>query len=427
MAAMRLTLPRLCDTILIYVKRKGERIVPDWKENKYVKISLCAFAVIAASVLLVLVAMNLGLIMHWLGLLLDIVAPFLWGFFFAYILNYPYKWLLRVINKIPKLSQKMSDGAKRGTAVSVLYAVFIALTGLFFYAVVPQIVKAIADFVEVLPSYIDYVSVSFQTFLFKYLERFDMSMDDTYAVLTEIGKRLTSNFDITNIVSSTLDMALAASVKLKNLFLGLIVSIYFLLDKDKFSISCKKMLYAAVPKETGDKIMLRLAFADKTFGSFFISKVVDSAIIGVMNYIFMAVMKMEYAVLISVLVGVTNVIPFFGPFIGAIPAIFLLVLVNPWHALIFTIFIIILQQFDGNYLGPKLMGDSMGIRAVFVVFAVIVGGGLFGVLGMFIGVPLFVVLYSLFAEAVRDRLKKKEINVSDITIQSISAENDAEK
>ena len=139
MAAMRLTLPRLCDTILIYVKRKGERIVPDWKENKYVKISLCAFAVIAASVLLVLVAMNLGLIMHWLGLLLDIVAPFLWGFFFAYILNYPYKWLLRVINKIPKLSQKMSDGAKRGTAVSVLYAVFIALTGLFFYAVVPQI------------------------------------------------------------------------------------------------------------------------------------------------------------------------------------------------------------------------------------------------------------------------------------------------
>lgn len=382
-----------------------------WKENKYFRVSLCAFLVIAASVVLIFVAQNLGYLMSRLSGLMNILSPFIWGFSFAYILNYPYKWLLGVLDRIPKLKDKMPAGAKKVTAVALVYVCFIALMGLFFYAVVPQIVKALADFVEVLPHYIDHVTYSIQTFLFKYLERFGMSPADILAVLTEFGKRVTDEFQLGNLLNGTLDIVLTMSVKLKNTFLGLIVSIYFLLDKDKFRISCKKMLFAALPEKHANKIISVLQFTDQTFGSFFIAKVVDSVIIGILNYLFMAVMDMEYAVLISVLVAITNVIPFFGPFIGAIPSIFLLLLVNPWHALIFGIFIIILQQFDGNFLGPKLMGDSMGIRAVFVVFAVIVGGGLFGVAGMFIGVPVFVVLYTLFSEAVRDRLKQKNIKI----------------
>ena len=134
-------------------------------------------------------------------------------------------------------------------------------------------------------------------------------------------------------------------------------------------------------------------------------------IIGLLCYLGMLLLRLDYAVLISVIVGITNIIPFFGPFIGAIPSALLLLMVNPWQALVFVIFIIVLQQFDGNFLGPKLLGDSTGIRAIYVVFAVIVGGGLFGFIGMFIGVPFFAVIYSLFSEYINHKLERKNVKI----------------
>lgn len=381
----------------------------NWKENRYMRISVYAFFVVAASIVLLMLAQNVTKVMGWVSLFFDIISPFIWGFAFAYILNYPYTWLREMLDKIPKIGSKMSRSLKATIALILVYAVFIALVVLFFYAVVPQIVTAISDFVRILPTYIEGFNVWFQGFMYKYLERFDLSMDNIYDILTQAGERISGEFDFATVFNHAVDIVLAASVKLKNIFLGLIVSIYFLLDKNRFRISCTKLLYAVCSEEKAEDIMEILRFTDKTFGGFFIAKVVDSAIIGVLCYLFMAVMKMEYSVVISVIVGVTNIIPFFGPFIGAIPSVLLLLLVNPWHALIFGIFIIILQQFDGNFLGPKLMGDSMGIRAVFVVFAVIVFGGLFGFIGMFIGVPVFVVLYRLFSQSVSKRLKAKNI------------------
>ena len=381
----------------------------NWKENRYMRISVYAFFVVAASIVLLMLAQNVTKVMGWVSLFFDIISPFIWGFAFAYILNYPYTWLREILDKIPKIGSKMSRSLKAAIALILVYAVFIALVVLFFYAVVPQIVTAISDFVRILPSYIEDFNVWFQGFMYKYLERFDLSMDNIYDILTQAGERISGEFDFATVFNHAVDIVLTASVKLKNIFLGLIVSIYFLLDKNRFRISCTKLLYAVCSEEKAEDIMEILRFTDKTFGGFFIAKVVDSAIIGVLCYLFMAVMKMEYSVVISVIVGVTNIIPFFGPFIGAIPSVLLLLLVNPWHALIFGIFIIILQQFDGNFLGPKLMGDSMGIRAVFVVFAVIVFGGLFGFIGMFIGVPVFVVLYRLFSQSVSKRLKAKNI------------------
>jgi len=384
----------------------------NWKDNRYMKISVYAFLVIAAATVLLMLAQNVSKVMGWVSLFFDIISPFIWGFAFAYILNYPYTWLFDILGKIPKIGNKMSKGIKNVIALVVLYAAFIALVVLFFYAVVPQIVTAISDFVRILPTYLEDFSIWFQGFMYKYLERFNLSMDDIYEILNQMGERLSGEFDFATMFNSIVDIVLAASVKLKNIFLGLVVSIYFLLDKEKFRISCTKLLYAVVsPKEKADDIMEILRFTDTTFGGFFVAKVVDSTIIGIMCYIFMAIMKMEYAIVISVLIGVTNIIPFFGPFIGAIPSILILLIVNPWSALVFGIFIIVLQQFDGNFLGPKLMGETMGIRAVFVVFAVIVFGGLFGFVGMFIGVPVFVVLYRLFAEAVSKRLKAKNIEI----------------
>ena len=173
----------------------------------------------------------------------------------------------------------------------------------------------------------------------------------------------------------------------------------------------KKIVYSSFGQKKGDRILEVLRFTDNTFGGYIIAKVIDSLIIGFICYIAMIILRLDYAVLISVIVGITNVIPFFGPFIGAIPSILLLLASNPWQALIFTILILVIQQFDGNVLGPRLLGDSTGIRAVYVVFAVIVGGGLFGIVGMFIGVPLFAVIYTLLAENINEKIKQKNIKI----------------
>ncbi len=383
----------------------------NFKENKYFKISLSAFLVIGASIILFMLFENIPVVMKTVSKFLDILSPFLWGFAFAYMLNYPYKWFLKMFDKFPKITGSLSGSLKRGTALILTYIFFLAIVALFFYIIAPQIVTALSDFIKILPEYLEVISRNVQGILYNYLDRFGFSMDDIYDMLNKMGEYISKNFSITDMFGNLLDFTLNLSVKLKNLALGLIVSVYFLLDKDKFRRSCKKLLYATVPEEKGDHILSILRFTDRTFGGFIVSKIIDSFIIGVLNYLFMAIMGMDYAVLISVLVGVTNVIPFFGPFIGGIPSVLLLLLVNPWDALIFGIFIIILQQFDGNFLGPKLMGNSMGIRAVFVVFAVIVFGGIFGFFGMFIGVPVFVVAYTLLSEAVASKLKQKNIKI----------------
>lgn len=382
------------------------------KDNRYFKISLYAFGVIAASVILLMIIQNFKQVSSYIASVLDIISPFIWGFAFAYILNYPYKWLLKLTDKLKFKKIELTPTAKKIVSIIVTYVAFIALMALFFYIAVPQIVTALSDFIEILPAYMENLSISVQAFLYKYLTKFGLSIDDIFQILTEFGEKVSAEFNMRALFGNVIDLVLSLSVKLKNIFLGLIVSIYFLLDKDRFRINLKKVLYATVPKDIGDGFISILSFTDKTFGGFFVAKVADSAIIGILNYLFMVVMGMEYAILISVIIGITNIIPFFGPFIGAIPSVFLLLLVRPWHALIFTIFIIVLQQFDGNFLGPKLMGDTMGIRAVFVVFAVIFFGGLFGFLGMFVGVPMFVVIYRLLADAVTKRLKEKNIDIS---------------
>ncbi|MBQ2967470.1 MAG: AI-2E family transporter [Clostridia bacterium] len=382
-----------------------------WKENKYIKISLCAFGVIAASLVLVVFVLHLDDVLNWLGFLMGVLSPFIWGFCFAYVLNYPYKLLQKGLSRKTKKGKHLPQKAVKVISMILTYVIFFAVASLFFYLVIPQVANAISEFIKLLPGYIETASDSAQRLAYKYLRRYELSYQDVFDTVTELGKQLAAEFNLNDMLGKTVAVILNASTGLKNALLGLVVSIYFLWDKERFAYSFKRVAYALMPEKYADKTIDVMRFTDKTFGGFLIAKIVDSTIIGILNYIFMAIMNMEYAILISVIVGVTNIIPFFGPFIGAIPSALLLLLVHPWHALLFVIFIIILQQFDGNFLGPKLMGDTMGIRAVFVVFAVIVFGGLFGIVGMFIGVPMFVVLYTLFSEFISARLKKREIKV----------------
>ena len=183
-----------------------------------------------------------------------------------------------------------------------------------------------------------------------------------------------------------------------------------LMSKDTLKRQCKKAIYALFEKDTAERILQISRRSHVVFSGFINGKILDSAIIGVICFIVTAMLQLEYSALISVIVGITNMIPFFGPFIGAIPCIVILVIVDPWQALIFAVFVFVLQQFDGNILGPKILGNSTGLSPMWVLLAIVIGGGMFGFAGMLIGVPTFAVLYSVVSDILQDRLLAKGID-----------------
>ena len=187
---------------------------------------------------------------------------------------------------------------------------------------------------------------------------------------------------------------------------GIIVSFYVLFNKEAVATGAKRVLYCIFTVEAAEKILEGVRFTDKTFMDFISGKILDSAIIGILCYICCSLMNMPYTLLVAVIVGVTNVIPFFGPFIGAIPSAFIILLVDPMKCLIFLVFILILQQFDGNILGPKILGSSTGVNGFWIMFAIIIGGGFFGFMGMLLGVPVFVVIYSGIKNLTRRKLRR---------------------
>lgn len=379
-------------------------------ESKYVKISIHAFLVIASAIILWALVNNLSYLKGLLGSVVKVIKPFIYAFVIAYIFNYPYKRLLRLFDKI-KTKKPIKRGFKVTVSIIITYSVLLSALGLFVYMVVPVIVNAIMGLLESAPAYIEKFRTGTEKWIISYLLKFDIPSSAITEIFDSVIDEISSGLTLQSGIKTVASFMVSMSVEIKNFALGLIISIYLLVDKNRFIVTGKKLVYASLGQKKGDRTLEVLRFTDNTIGGYIIAKVVDSLIIGFICYIAMSILKLEYAVLISVIVGITNVIPFFGPFIGAIPSILLLLSVNPWQALIFTILILVIQQFDGNVLGPRLLGDSTGIRAVYVVFAVIVGGGLFGVVGMFIGVPLFAVLYSLSAEYINEKLNKKDIKI----------------
>ena len=197
--------------------------------------------------------------------------------------------------------------------------------------------------------------------------------------------------------------------EIMNILIGLIVSVYVLFSKEKFSKQSKKITYAIFKPSNANMILHLTIKSNEIFGGFIIGKIIDSAIIGVLCFAGLSILNMPYAMLVSVIVGVTNVIPFFGPYIGAIPSAILILLAEPKMGIYFIIFIIALQQFDGNILGPKILGNSTGLSAFWVIVSILLGGGLFGIVGMLFGVPTFAVIYYVIKLLVDNKLEKKEL------------------
>ena len=212
---------------------------------------------------------------------------------------------------------------------------------------------------------------------------------------------------VTNMLPVLGGLVTSTAAGLWNVVLGIIISIYILIDKEKFCALAKKISYAILPQRAADKTIEITHRSSDTFGKFLSGKILDSLIIGILTFVVLTIFKMPYTLLVSVIVGITNIIPFFGPFIGAIPSVIIILFVSPVKALWFLLIILVIQQIDGNIIGPKILGDSIGISAFWILFSILVAGKFLGLVGMVIGVPLFAVIYSIIKEVVESQLDKK--------------------
>lgn len=344
------------------------------------------------------------------------LAPFVVGLVLAFLLNpimvYIRKALATFCKKVFKMDYKKAYKKVKAVSLFVTIVVFIgALTG-FLWLVIPKIYESLQDLVYNMPDYIASVEAlieklfSKNEFLEKHLTSIVNYMEDN--IWTIVEEKVVPNMDI--LVINISSGVIVGVTSIFNFLVGLIFAVYLLSSKHVLLAQGKKFIYLFFSKKTGNKVLEGFSYANSVFGGFINGKIIDSIIIGFMCFAFTAAIEMKYAVLISVIVGVTNVIPFFGPFIGAIPGCLLALMDSPTYFFIFVIFVLLLQQFDGNILGPLILGDSTGLSGMWVLVAILVFGDLFGVPGMILGVPVFACLYAFVAVMLRDGLRKKELS-----------------
>ena len=346
---------------------------------------------------------NSTVIFKFFGSFFTTLMPFILGFAFAFILI-P---LRNLIEKDCFKKLKWSYKTKRNVAVLITMIVFIIVIASFFIVLIPQLVESIKTLINSFDGYVNAFTSLFQNVEIQgeYREIFDSGIE---ALKTFVNSFISGE---NNLISTVVSYSLSFLSSIVNAFISLIIAVYLLLDEERFKSQVCRVIYAICGRGTSNKIFYVAKLTSKMFNSFIFGKALDSLIIGIICWVGTAILKIPYSTLISFVIGITNMIPVFGPFIGAIPCIFILIFINPISAIEFSIFVLALQQVDGNIIGPRILGGSLGLPALWVMFAIIVGGGLFGVIGMFLGVPLFSVIYVLIRDAVNNKIKGG--NVSD--------------
>ena len=383
-----------------------------WNIRPYLAVGLTAFIVIFLSmVAFFLIYRYHGLLDNW-KLLVGILQPIIIGFVLAYLINPIVKWeekyLLKWFLKRARREQKARKAARALSVAGALIFVGLILVVLL-NMVIPELYTSIERMVVQLPSQVER--------FIAWLEGYVSSDSQISAYLEQALNRSISIFEdwartdflpqTRNLLTSLTTGVLSVVRVLLNILIGVIVSVYLLMSKETFVGQAKKVVYAILPAKQGNVLVEVARKSNRIFSGFISGKILDSAIIGVLCFIGLYLLRMPYVVLVSVIVGVTNVIPFFGPYIGAIPSTILIMLTSPIQGLYFLIFIIILQQLDGNVIGPKILGDSTGLSSFWVLFSILIGGGLFGFMGMVLGVPVFATLYYLVQKLTAYILRKK--------------------
>lgn len=386
----------------------------DHRFKTYIYWGITAISVIAVSIALIFLMLNINKVKYGVEEIAAILAPVIYGAILAYLTAPVYNQCVNISKK--QLSSVMKN-EKYIISISKMFATIISfllvvavVVGLI-WMLLPQLISSITGVIETLPGNLENLSKLLQKVL---ADNPDMEItvmsgyDKVVSMFQDwLNSDLMPNLNI--VISGVSNGVITLIVLLKNILIGLIVMVYLLNIKATFTAQGKKAVYSIFSINLANKIITKLRFVNKVFGGFIIGKLLDSLIIGIICFVCLSIMKMPYVLLVSVIIGVTNIIPFFGPFIGAVPSAVLILLVSPMQCLYFMIFILLLQQFDGNILGPKILGNSTGLPSFWVLFSILLFGGIFGFVGMIIAVPTFAVIYSIIAEGIAASLKKKDL------------------
>ena len=372
-----------------------------------------AFIVIAAGLLFWAFLNNIKSVIDAAVFLYKPLQPFLYGLIIAYLLNPIVKRLEKLLGSVHKLFKRyrykpMKKKLKRGLSVAFAYLITLLILGIFFSIVIPQLIESLGKLANEIPNYVN----SVQEFLSEKSQILvdDIDFIDFEEIMLSLGAALREwTNDLTVFIPNVIALTKNVTGFFINFLIGVVISVYMLFSKEFTIARFKKVLYAIFPKKFMDRSILVIRDSDKVFSNFVIGKVIDSLIVGILNFIFMTLSGMPYAMLISVVVAVLNIIPYFGAIAGPVIGALILFVINPVQAIIYSVFGFILQQVDGNIISPKILGDAMGLDAFLIIFAVITFGSVFGMTGALLGVPLFAVMYTIFSGIIRKRLKKKNL------------------
>lgn len=361
---------------------------------------------IALVAIIFLLFANWGITLAVLERFLAIIMPFILGFFFACLVNPLVKSIKKGLDRFHK-GKAMQ--LKRAISVFISYLIVIGIITVLIIYIYPQVKDSISELGKSLRTGYEYMTTHEQEINDR-IPFVDLSGVIGYAKDFLYDKIMNHGSDIFPYVYQISSSVLGTAY---NVLMGLVISIYIILDSRKLKRSVKKIIYAISPKDKEQEVWNTLKQCNHIFNGFLFGKVIDSLIIGIICLIAMSVLRLPYALLLSLIVCITNMIPYFGPFIGAVPGVLIYLFIDFRLAIIFAVMIFILQQFDGLYLGPKILGDQTGIKPLWVIFGITVGGAYFGVMGMFLGVPAVAVLMYLLNLFLNKKLKKKNISSPD--------------
>lgn len=380
--------------------------------KKYTTISAYTVITFAVCLLMIVLIQKSEVIAGYLKEIARVLAPVTWGIVIAYIANPIMVWFERRLKKLIE-KEKKHPKIVRVLSVAISIILLVAILTSLIAILLPQVIDSIVGIISNFSVYMDNLKNSIYTFFEDYPDISNFVESQFESIQPKIVDFVNNIMpSVANIAVKLKDGAIGIIIGLKDFLIGFIVAIYLLFSKEKFLGQMRKCVIAVFPKQMSNSVLGIASHTNKTLSGFISGKLLDSLIIGILCFICMTIMKMEFVALISVVIGVTNVIPFFGPFFGAIPSAVLLLVAAPKQVIPFIIFILILQQFDGNILGPKILGDSTGLSAFWVMFAIFIGGGLFGFPGMVLGVPIFAVVYTLVSDFINFLLKKKGLSVA---------------
>lgn len=376
--------------------------------KRYLKIGITGAAILASGILCAFVLFKMPVIISVLKGITEILKPFLYGVVFAYLLA---PLCNKIEEKLFQIFPKAKTKARRFIcfiAIVISLCVAIAVIWLIIMMIIPKVWDSVMKIIQMVPQKLIVVN--------NWIEHMLENQPELQAYFEEFSSQAESNIDsllnvdtiqkVQSIINSLSVQLFGVLGVVKNIFLGLLISAYLLGSRKLFGAQAGLILHGVFSDKWAKIIEEEIRYTDKMFNGFLVGKIIDSAIIGLLCFAGTSIMGFEAPAFISVIIGITNIIPFFGPFIGAIPCGLLLLLENPMHCLYFIIFIFVLQQLDGNVIGPKILGNTTGVSSFWVLFAILLFGGMWGVVGMVIGVPLFAVIYDIIRKLVYRGLRK---------------------